>query len=112
MNLIPEIACDTSSALFAWYGFSCFFSQKMIEEFERYRMPRQRVLTGTLQLAGSLGLIVGHFNRPILLLSSGGLAIMMFIAVVTRFNIKDPLYAAIPAFSLFALNAYIFAAAF
>ena len=36
---------------------------------------------------------------------------MMFLAVVTRFRIKDPLYAALPAFSLFLLNLYIVLAA-
>jgi hypothetical protein len=32
---------------------------------------------------------------------------MMMLAVVTRFRIRDPLYAAMPAFSLFALNTFI-----
>jgi hypothetical protein len=110
MKLIPEICQAVSTALFAGYGLSCFFSSRMIAEFDRYRLRGQRVLTGVLQIAGAVGLVVGHFNRPILLLSSGGLALMMFLAVVTRFRIRDPLYAAIPAFSLFVLNAYIFAA--
>jgi hypothetical protein len=112
MTHIPEIAQVLSILLFAWYGLSCFFSQTMIAEFDRYHLPRQRVLTGVLQLAGSVGLIVGHFNRPILLLAAGGLTLMMFLAVVTRFKIKDPLYKALPAFSLFILNLYIFIAAF
>lgn len=111
MKLIPEICQDISTALFAGYGLSCFFSQKMIAEFDRYRLSGQRVLTGLLQIAGAIGLVLGHFYHPILLLSSGGLALMMFLAVVTRFRIQDPLYAAIPAFSLFLLNAYIFRAA-
>jgi hypothetical protein len=111
MKLIPEIAQYLSAALFAAYGLSCFFSHKMIAEFDRYRLRNQRVLTGVLQIAASIGLIVGHFNRPILLLSAGGLAAMMFLAVVTRFRIRDPLYAALPAFSLFALNLYIVIAA-
>jgi hypothetical protein len=111
MKLIPEICQGISAALFAGYGLSCFFSRKMIAEFDRYRLSGQRVLTGALQVAGAVGLVVGHFNRPILLLSSGGFAVMMLLAVVTRFRIRDPLYAAIPAFSLFVLNAYIFVAA-
>jgi hypothetical protein len=111
MKLIPEICQDISTALFFGYGVSCFFSRKMIAEFDRYRLAGQRVLTGLLQIAGAIGLVVGHFDRPILLLSSGGLALMMLLAVITRFRIQDPLYAAIPAFSLFVLNAYIFGAA-
>jgi len=111
MKLILEIAQYFSAALFAVYGFSCFFSRSMIEEFDRLRVPQQRVLTGVLQIAGAVGLVVGHFSRPILLLSAGGLAAMMFVAVLTRFRIRDPLYAALPAFSLFLLNLYIVVAA-
>ena len=107
MHLLPEIAQGISAALFAGYGISCFISERMVAEFARYRLARQRILTGVLQVAGSLGLVAGHFSRPLLLISAGGLATMMFLAVVTRFRIRDPLYAAIPAFSLFALNLYI-----
>lgn len=112
MHFLPEISQGISAVVFAWYGLSCFISEKMIEEFARYRLPHQRILIGTLQVAGSIGLIVGRINRPILLLSAGGLAAMMFLAVITRFRIRDPLYAAIPAFSLFALNLYIAITAF
>jgi hypothetical protein len=59
-------------------------------------------------VAASLGLLLGLFYRPLLLLSSGGLALMMFLAVVTRFRIKDPLLAAVPALVLCLLNAFIF----
>lgn len=111
MKLIPEIAQVISAILFVGYGFSCFFSHTMIAEFDRYRLRHQRALTGVLQIAGGIGLIAGHFSRPILLLSAGGLTAMMFLAVLTRFKIRDPLYAALPAFSLFALNLYIVVAA-
>ena len=111
MHLFPELAQDISIILFAFYGLSSFFSQKMIAEFDRYHLANQRILTAVLQCAGSLGLFVGHFNRSVLLLSASGLTIMMFLAVLTRFRIRDPLYAAIPAFSLFALNLYIVLAA-
>lgn len=111
MQFIPVIAQGISIAVFVWYGMSCFLSERMVAEFERYRLARFRVLTGVLQVAGSLGLIVGHFSRPILLFSAGGLATMMFLAVITRVRIRDPLYAAIPAFTLFALNLFIVATA-
>jgi hypothetical protein len=112
MRILPEIAQVTSAALFAWYGLGCFYSQKMIAEFDRYGLRKQRVLTGVLQCAASVGLVAGHFYRPILLLSAGGLTIMMFLALITRYRIRDPWYKAIPAFSLFGLNLYIFVAYF
>jgi hypothetical protein len=107
VHIIAGIAQSISIAVFAWYGMSCFLSQKMIAEFDRYLLPQARILTGVLQVAASVGLVVGHFYRPILLLSAGGLAAMMFLALVTRFRIRDPLYAALPAFSLCALNLFI-----
>jgi uncharacterized membrane protein YphA (DoxX/SURF4 family) len=111
MHSIQEIARDISAALFAWYGMSCFLSEKTISEFARYHLPRFRVLTGLLQVAGSLGLVAGRFFRPILLLSAGVLTIMMFLALITRFRIRDPWHAAVPAFLLFALNLFIVVAA-
>ena len=81
-------------------------------EFERYKVPQLRQLTGALQIAGALGIVAGYWFRPLLALSAGGLALMMTYAVITRFKIHDPIYAAIPAFSLALLNAYIVLTAF
>jgi hypothetical protein len=105
------IAQIISSILFAWYGMNALLSESMVAEFKRYRLARFRILTGILQVAASLGIIAGHFYRPILLLSAGGLTTMMFLGVITRVRIKDPLPAALPAFALCVLNLFIFAAA-
>ncbi len=111
LSIVTVIAKVLSIALFGWYGMSCLLSARMVGEFERYRLARFRVLTGTLQVAASLGTIAGQFYPPILLCSAGGLATMMFLAVATRIRIRDPLYAAIPALVLCVLNLFIFAAA-
>ena len=105
---VAEIAEYVSATLFVAYGLSCFLSTRMIAEFDRYRLTKLRVLTGVLQIAGGVGLIAGHWSRPILLLSAGGLALMMLLALVTRYKIRDSLVEAMPAFSLFVLNAYLF----
>lgn len=106
--LIPTIAQGISIVLFLCYGLSCFFSKRMVVEFERYRLARFRGMTGALQVAASLGILLGHFySRPILVFSAGGLAVMMFLAVLTRFRIRDAVYLALPAFALCLLNAYI-----
>lgn len=107
-SALPLIAPLLSAILFGGYGLNCLLSERMVAEFERYRLPGLRQLTGALQVAASLGLLAGLLYRPLLLLSSGGLALMMFLAVVTRFRIKDPLLAAIPALALCLLNAFIF----
>jgi hypothetical protein len=111
MHKVVIAAQLISFASFLFYGLCCFFSKWTADEFVRYGLEKSRILTGVLQVAASLGLLLGFYNRPILLLSSGGLAVMMFLAVVTRFKIRDPLTAALPAFSLFALNVFIFVAA-
>jgi len=112
MLFITAVIAQTISAiLFAWYGLNALLSESMVAEFKRYRLARLRVLTGMLQVAASLGIIIGHFYRPILLISTGGLAMMMFLGVITRVRIKDPLSAAIPALALCVLNLFIFAAA-
>ena len=108
---IALIAQGLSAVSFGAYGISCFFSRRMQTEFERYRVPRLLRLTGALQVAGALGIVAGHWYRPVLILSASGLMLMMMYAVYIRFRIRDPLYAALPAFSYVLLNAYIVYAA-
>ena len=104
---LPEFAQYLSAVLFVTYGLSCFLSPWMKTEFDRWEISHLRVLTGVLQGAGGVGLIVGHWSRPILILSAGGLAAMMFLALGTRYKIRDSLMKTLPAFSLFLLNVYI-----
>jgi hypothetical protein len=66
------------------------------------------MLTAILEILGAIGLIVGLFFNYILLISSGGLALLMFFGVIVRLKIKDGLLAASPAFFFFILNSYIF----
>ncbi len=107
MPLIQLFAQGISAILFLSYGMGCLVSKRVILDFEHYRLPQLRVLTGVLQIAGALGVIVGHFYPPLLIAASCGLALMMLVAFVTRVKIRDPFYAAVPSFSLFVLNAYI-----
>lgn len=111
MPKVQLVAQGISVVVFLWYGAGCFFSKKMVREFARYRLPRLRIVTGALQIAGSIGIIAGNFYQPLLLLSSGGLALMMLFAFLTRIRIRDSFLYAIPSLSLLLLNAYIFTAA-
>jgi len=108
---IAVIAQSVSAILFCFYGLYALFSESMVREFQRYGLARFRVLTGVLQVAGGLGIMVGHFYGPLLLVSAGGLTAMMLLGVITRIRIKDPLSAALPAFALAVLNSLIFATA-
>lgn len=100
-------AVTISSLAFIFYGLSCFFYDKTIMEFKRYGLSHLRKLIGSLEFLGGVGLIVGFYFLPVLLLSSGGLTLLMFFGVLVRFKIKDPLILIIPAFMLFILNLFI-----
>ena len=57
---------------------------------------------------GVLGGLVAGLNQPwIGLAASGGLALMMLVAVGVRIKIKDPLPRTTPAVLYLALNAYL-----
>ena len=105
------IAAGVSSAAFVWYGASCFVSRATAAEFERYRLAPYRALTGALQLAGGVGLLVGLRYRPLLQLSAAGLAAMMFVGVLVHVRLRDPAQAAMPALVLLGLNLFITVAA-
>ena len=111
MPMIQLVAQGISVVLFLWYGAGCFLSKKMVVDFDRYRLPQLRIVTGALQIAGSIGIIAGNFYQPLLLLSAGGLALMMLFAFLTRIRIRDSFLYAIPSLSLLLLNAYNFTAA-
>ncbi len=98
-----------SCASFFGYGLYCLFSPAAEREFERYRLPRLRRLTGFLEVAGAAGLAAGTFWAPLLPLSSAGLALLMVAAIGTRLRIGDPLAASLPAFVLCLANAFVFA---
>ena len=101
-----------SAISFVGYGSACFLSTYIRREFDRYGFGSQRALVGALQLGAGIGLIVG-LNQPwIGRAASGGLALMMLVAVCVRIKIKDSLPQTLPALLYLALNAYLCWAAF
>jgi len=80
----------------------------MRKEFVRFGYPRQRVLTGILQLLGALGLILGYFIHPLIaFLAAAGLSAMMIFGFYVRLAIRDHIYAASPALIYAVLNLYL-----
>ena len=92
---------------FLGYGISCFVSGVIRLEFERYRLPKLRKLTGALEIAGALGLIVGFFYEPLRVLSAASLALLMVFGVLVRFRIGDNLFQMLPALILLVLNVLV-----
>lgn len=107
MQLATTLAQAVTILAFAIYGTMALLSDRMVAEFDRFGMARLRVLTATLQIVGSLGVLAGHFVRPILLLSAGGFAMMMLLAILVRVKIRDPIYTMVPALVLMLLNLFI-----
>lgn len=97
-----------TSILFLVYGTLCLITNHMMKEFDRYGLSQFRTLTGVLEILGGAGLLVGILFKPILLISSFGLALLMFLGTGTRLRVKDPWFEIIPAFVLMLVNIFIF----
>jgi len=77
-------------------------------EFERFKLQQFMYLVGSLEILGGIGLLIGIFFNPIMILSSLGLSVLMFFGVITRIRLKDNFVLIIPAFFFLILNSYLF----
>ena len=107
MNLIT-ILILISSLSFLGYGIAYFISPQMKSEFKRFGLEKVGTLTAVLELLGAVGLLVGLKIHLILLISAGGLALLMFLGVAVRVKNKDSLWISLPATFFMLLNFYIF----
>lgn len=93
---------------FIYFGINCFYSEFIISEFNRYNLPKFRKLTGYLQLTGAIGLLIGLYFSPILLIAASiGLCLLMLFGFIVRIKIKDNFIKSSPAFTFAALNLFI-----
>lgn len=107
MNLI-NVLILISSFSFMYYGIAYFKSPQLKSEFKRFGLEKLGTLIAILQLLGAVGLLVGLKFLVILLISSGGLATLMFLGIVVRMKAKDTFWVSLPALFFMLLNAYIF----
>lgn len=84
----------------------------MKSEFKRFNLEKLGLLTIVLEFVGATGLLVGLFYNPILLISSGGLTLLMFLGTIVRIRLKDSLWISLPALFYMVLNGYLFYEAF
>ena len=96
-----------SSLSFIAYGVGAIFTTAMRHEFERYQLGGQRILVGLLQWAAGVGLLIGLYLPWLGQAAAGGLALMMVVALVVRFRIKDAPLQMLPAAGYLLLNAYL-----
>ena len=97
-----------SSLSFLAYGIAYFKSPNMKSEFKRFGLEKQGKLVAILEVLGAIGLLVGLAVNPIMLISAGGLALLMLLGVAVRLKIGDSVWVSLPAFSFMLVNAYIF----
>ena len=107
MLLLDFLVLISSFSFFA-YGTSYFISPNMKNEFVRFGLGRLGGLTAILEILGAVGLLVGLKFGFILLISSGALALLMFLGVAVRLKVKDSLLVTLPALFYLGLNSYIF----
>lgn len=100
-----------SSVSFLGYGVAYFVSPNMKAEFKCFGLGRVGLIAIVFELLGATGLLLGLRSYPILLVSSGGLALLMFLAVATRLRMRDGLLVSLPLVFYMLLNAYIFTSA-
>jgi hypothetical protein len=107
MNLL-NILILISSLSFIGYGIAYFISPQMKTEFKRFGLEKAGALTAVLEILGAVGLLVGLKFPLILLISAGGLALLMFLGVAIRIKVKDNLWITLPALFYMILNSFIF----
>lgn len=107
MNLV-NVMILISSLSFLGYGITYFISPQMKNEFKRFGLEKVGKLTAVLEILGAVGLLVGLKIQLILLISAGGLTILMFLGVAVRVKVKDSLLISLPALFFMILNFYIF----
>jgi uncharacterized membrane protein YphA (DoxX/SURF4 family) len=79
--------------LFLGIGSMTVAGRKMfVENFQRFGYPQWfRVATGTLEVLGGLGLLIGIWFPWLAALASAGLTLVMLGAVVTEVRTREPL---------------------
>ena len=107
MQTAFEIARALSAVAFLFYGVVCLSSPRMEVEFQRYGLARYRMLVGALEFLGAVGLLVGYFNRPVLIVAAAGLALTMLMGIAARIRVGDSLFQTLPAIVLLILNAFV-----
>ena len=66
--------------------------QMFVDNFRRFGYPQWfRVVTGSLEILGGIGLLIGIWLPWLAALASAGLALVMLGAISTHLRIREPL---------------------
>ncbi|MEX0997868.1 MAG: DoxX family protein [Flavobacteriaceae bacterium] len=98
-----------SSVSFLGYGVLYFTGTHMKQEFVRFQLKKLGLVVVVSEILGAVGLLVGFwFYKPLLIVASGGLTVLMLLGLIVRLRLKDSLWVSLPALFYMILNAYIF----
>lgn len=107
MDLFLQACWVVSAIVFLGYGGMCLHPTAMASEFERFGVARFRVLTGSLEILGGLGLVVSYQLPALLPFAAGGLALLMFFALLARIRVRDSFFQMSPALLLMVGNGFL-----
>lgn len=83
----------------------------MKEEFKRFGLAKFPELIGVVEIAGGIGLLIGLYIPFFLVLSTGGLTFLMFMALFFRMKAGDTFWQSSPATVFMVLTGYLFVVA-
>lgn len=89
MNTLFQILSILTALSFLYYGIACLISASMKAEFERFGVPRLRIVIGILEIMGGLGLLAGFILPVLAVLAATGIFLLMFIVVIQRVRQGD-----------------------
>jgi uncharacterized membrane protein YphA (DoxX/SURF4 family) len=92
---------------FLIYGTRCLFAEAMVGEFERWGVSHLRYVTGSLEVLGALGLVVGLWLPLLGFLAGAGLSLLMLCGVFVRIRIRDGLLQTLPAVVFLTLSVLV-----
>jgi DoxX-like family len=99
-----------NAVTFMFYGASLLISSSMVSDFKRFGLEDFRLLTGSLELLGGIGLVAGLKWPGLMKFAAGGLCLLMLCGVLVRLRSGDSLAQSIPAAALMLSTGYVFAA--
>ena len=93
MSILIIIAQVVLGLLFVVIGSMTVAGMNMfVENFRHFGYPQWfRIVTGSLEVLGGIGLLIGIWLPWLAALASAGLALVMLGAVLTHLRTRDPL---------------------
>ncbi len=93
MSILIIIAQVVLGLLFVLIGSMTVAGLNMfVENFRQFGYPQWfRIVTGSLEVLGGIGLLIGIWLPGLAALASAGLALVMLGAVLTHLRTRDPL---------------------